>query len=324
MRRREFVGLVGGVAAWPLAARAQQKSVPVIGFLNSGSNDVFAPRVAAFRQGLSETGYDEGRNVTIEYRWAEGQYDRLPALADDLVRRQVAVIAANLPAAVAAKSATATIPIVFSVNSDPVEIGLVTSLNRPGGNLTGVTTLGAELGPKQLELLHVLLPNAQIIALVMNPVSPNSAGFVKNAQAAAHSLGQDLRVVQASTDSDIASIFPALVKLGARGLLLGPDTFLTSRGPQLAALSLSYSIPAISQFRDFAVAGGLMSYGGSINETFHLVGSYTGRILKGEKPGNLPVQQATKIEMVINLRTAKALGLDISEALLARADMVIE
>jgi putative ABC transport system substrate-binding protein len=324
MRRRDFIAGLGTTTAWPLVARAQQAPVPVIGFLNSGPRGLFTERVDAFRRGLSETGYEEGRNLAIEYRWAEGQYDRLPALAADLVNRRVAAIAANLTAAVAAKAATSTISIVFAVASDPIEIGLVTSLNRPGGNLTGVTSLGAGLGPKQLEILRVLLPNARTMALLVNPVSPNSPGFIRDAEAAARTLQLELRVMHASTDDDFDKVFNAIVQLGVEGLLLGPDTFLSSRYPLLAAMSLRHAVPAISQYRDFAAAGGLMSYGGSINENFHLVGAYTGRILKGEKAGDLPVQQVTKIEMVLNLRTAKAFRLRVPEALLARADSVIE
>jgi putative ABC transport system substrate-binding protein len=326
VRRRAFITLLGGAATWPLAARAQQPAVPTVGILGSESPDLFETRLRAFRKGLSETGYDEGRNVAIEYRWAESKNERLPALAAELVQRQVAVIVTpgSTPAALAAKAATATIPIVFTLAADPVAIGLVAGLNRPGGNLTGVTSLNQEVGPKRLELLHELLPAATTIALLVNPTNPTAETLSRDAQAAARTLGLQLRILHASAERDFDTVFADLVQLRAGGLVIGIDTFLTSRTEQLAALTLRYAVPAIYQAREFPAAGGLMSYGGNITDANRLAGIYAGRILKGEKPADLPVQQYTKLELIINLKTAKALGLRIPETFLLRAEEVIE
>ena len=327
MRRREFITLLGGTAgAWPLAARAQQPAMPVIGFLSGKSAAEATHDVAAFRQGLKEAGYIEGQNASIAFRWAEDKVDRLPALAADLVLRQVSVmVTATGPAALAAKAATATIPIVFQIGNDPVAVGLVASLNRPGGNITGVTTLSVELGPKRLELLHELIPTATIVAVLVNP--NNATAFETQSsdlQAAARSLGLQLHVLQASTERDFDKVFATLVQLRAGGLAIGGDAFLNSRSEQLAELALRHAVPAIHQPREFAAAGGLMSYGSSNMDAMLLAGVYTGKILRGAKPADLPVQQATKIDLVINLKTAKALGLAVPLWLLTRADEVIE
>ena len=326
MRRREFITLLGGAAAaWPVAARAQQPSMPVIGFLNSASPGPYAPNVAAFRNGLSELGFAEGRNVTIEYRWAEGRYDRLPEMADELVHRRVAVIAAGGDhAALAAKAATATIPIVFTSGIDPVAEGIVPSLGRPGGNLTGVSVLNSELTPKRVELLHESIPTVSTVALLINPRGSGDE-TVKDVQSAAESLRLRLHVLHASSEAEIDAAFTTLIQIGAGALAIGPDPFFNARTEQLAALALHHGIPAVYQFREFAAAGGLMSYGtDSPKEAYRLAAVYIGRILRGEKPGDLPVQQATKGELVINLKTARALGLTVPLSLIARADEVIE
>lgn len=327
MRRREFISLLGGVAtAWPLSVRAQQ-TMPVIGFLGSSSLDLYADPVRAFRQGLGETGYVEGRNVAIEFRWANGQNDQLPALAADLVRRQVSVIVApgSTPAALAAKAATATIPIVFQVGIDPIAAGLVTSLARPGGNVTGVTNINTELVSKRLELLRELVPKATIVALLVNPTSPEITEAVsKELQSTASTLGLQLHILHASTDRDFDTVFATLAQLRVGALVIAPDAFFISRNEQLGVLTSRHAVPAITQFREFAAAGGLMSYGGSFSEPTRQVGIYTGRILKGEKPANLPVQQPMKVELVINLKTAKALGVTVPQSVLNRADEVIE
>ena len=307
MKRREFITLLGGAAAtWPLAASAQQPAMPVIGFLSAASAWEYAERAAAFRQGMSQAGYVEGRNVLIEYRWAEGHYERLPIMAADLVHRGIAVIFANGPAVLEAKAATTTIPIVFNVAADPVQVGLVASLNRPGGNLTGVSNLGVQAGPKRLELLHELVPTATIIALLINPTSPNAETQSREMQAAARTFGLQLHIVHASAERDLDTVFASL---RAGGLVVSPDPFFNSRDEQLVALALRHTMPTISQFRRFAAAGGLMSYGGSQTDQYRLAGIYTGRILNGEKPADLPVQQSTKVELIINMKTAKALRL---------------
>jgi putative tryptophan/tyrosine transport system substrate-binding protein len=327
MRRRDFIRLVGGAAvAWPLTTPAQP-AMPVVGYLGNASSELSANAVRAFREGLSEIGYVEGRNVTIEYRWADGQNNRLPALAADLVRRQVSVIAApgSTPAALAAKAATATIPVLFQIGSDPVAAGLVASLARPGGNVTGVTSMNTELGPKRLELLRELIPTANIIALLVNPTSPFITETIsRDLQSASHTLGLQLHILNASSEHDFDTVFAALVQLRADALVIAPDAMFINRREQLGALTLRHAVPAISQFREFAAAGGLMSYGGSFTEGARQVGVYTGRILRGEKPTDLPVQQSTKAELIINLKTAKALGLAVPRELLARADELIE
>jgi putative ABC transport system substrate-binding protein len=326
--RRQFISALGGAAfAWPLTASAQQPALPIVGFLGSASADEYAMRLRAFREGLKEGGYIEGQNVVIEYRWAEGQNSRLPALAAELVHRQVAEIiaAGGTPSAVAAKAATTSIPIVFAVAVDPVNVGLVASLNRPGGNMTGVTNLNVEIGPKRLELLRELLPRATIVGVLVNPTSPSlSEPFLRSVQAAAGALGMQLHVLNASTDSDFGEVFSTLVQVRADALVIGPDTFFNTRTEQLASLSLRHMLPAIFQYRAFAAAGGLISYGTDETEYYHLVGSYAGRILKGENPGDLPVMQSTKVELILNLVTAKSLGITVPLSLLGRADEVIE
>jgi putative ABC transport system substrate-binding protein len=326
LRRREFITLLGGTAAsWPLAARAQRPATPVIGFLGTRASGDDPHLLAAFRRGLKEAGYIEGENVTVVYRFAENQYDRLPALAADLVRRQVTMIAANGHAAQAAKAATATIPIAFVAGFDPVDVGLVASLNRPGGNITGVSILDVELGPKRLELLHELVPAVSVIAVLVNPTDPARAETTsKELQAAARILGLQLQVLHASTERDFDTVFANIAQLRAGGLVIGGEPFFNSRSEQLGELTMRHATPAVYQLRTFAAAGGLASYGASLTDAYRLAGVYSGRILKGEKPSDLPVQQATKVELIINLKTATAFGLTVPLSLLGRADEVIE
>jgi putative tryptophan/tyrosine transport system substrate-binding protein len=329
MNRRDLMTLIGGAAAWPVAARAQQARLPVIGILNSNSSrdaPVLAERMRAFRQGLGESGYIEGQNVVTEYRWAENEYDRLAPLAADLVRSQVAVILAlgGVASALAAKAATATIPIVFNTGGDPVKLGLVSSLSRPGGNLTGMTSLGNALAAKQLQILHELLPKADVIAFLANPSNPNAQADTKDVQRAADALGQEVHVLSADSPRGIDAAFATLVQQRAGALLVARDPFFNVSLNQLATLALRYAVPTMFSVREFATAGGLMSYGPSLLDAWHPIGVYTGRILRGEKPGDLPVVQASKFEFVINLKSATTLGLTIPPSLLAVADEVIE
>jgi putative ABC transport system substrate-binding protein len=325
MRRRDFIALLGGAAvAWPLAARAQQPAMPVIGFLNGASPAGYAPMVAAFREGLKETGYVEGQNAAIEYRWANGQYDRVPSMAAEVVRRKVAVIVANTPGVLAVKAAITTVPIVFTTSGDPVQLGLVVSMSRPGGNVTGVTQLAVEVMPKRLELAHELVPTVTIIALLVNPTNSSTETQLKDLLAAARTLGVQLHVLHASTERDFDTVFSTLAQLRAGALVISTDAFLLSRSEQLAALTVRHAVPTIFQDRAFVAAGGLMSYGASSTDSYRQAGIYTGRILKGEKPADLPVQQSAKVELIINLNTAKALGLTVPTGQLVRADEVIE
>jgi putative tryptophan/tyrosine transport system substrate-binding protein len=327
MKRRKFIALLGGAAAaWPLSARAQQAAMPVIGYMDTASASTTAHLVEAFRRGLSAAGYDEGRNVGIEYRWSEGDYDKLPALAAELVRRQVAVIATiNTPTILAAKAATQTIPIIFGVGVDPIKFGLVASLNRPGGNLTGVTQLNIEMEAKRVQLLHELVPAATSIAVLINSTSSAySEAATESAQSAARILGVRLLVLNASTENGIEAAFATLVEERAGSLLVSGDSFLVSQRDQLVVLAARHAVPALYHRREFTAIGGLMSYGPSLPEVYYQVGDYTGRILKGAKPADLPVQQSTKFELVINLKTAKALDLTVPLPLSGRADELIE
>jgi putative ABC transport system substrate-binding protein len=326
MRRRQFLGVVGGVAAWPFAA-SSQPTMPVVGYLGAETPERSGIRLSAFRQGLSEMGFEEGRNLIIEYRWAEGQNDRLPALAADLVNRKVAVIAVPGSgfAALVAKASTKTIPIVFEIGLDPVSAGLVKSLSRPEGNLTGITSLNLDVFPKGLELLHELVPQAKRFAVLVNPTNRVNPDMIrKGLEGPSHALGIQMQFLNASAESELESLFPKLAQMGVAGLILGGDPFFNTRGPQLAALTLKYAVPAVHTVREFAVSGGLVSYGGNIKDTHRQAGIYTGRVLKGEKPADLPIQQASKVELTINLRTAKALGITVPLPLSGRADEVIE
>ncbi|HEX3115667.1 MAG TPA: ABC transporter substrate-binding protein [Bradyrhizobium sp.] len=325
LKRRQFMTfLLGAAAARPLAAQAQQPALPVVGFLNSrgaGENETI---LVAFRRGLQEAGYIEGQNVTIEYSWADNHYDRLPMLAADLVGRRVAVIVSNGPPIKTVKAATSTIPIVFAVGFDPLAFGLVSSLSRPGGNLTGVSILDVEIGPKRLELLRELIPTATVVALLVNPTTPAAEAIARDVQAAARVLGLQLHVLHAANDRDFDAVFATLAQLRADALIIGGDPFFTSRSRQLGELTLARRVPAIYEFHEFAAAGGLISYGTSLADAYRQVGTYTGRILKGEKPSDLPVQQATKVELILNLKTAKAFDIAVPNSLLGRADEIIE
>jgi putative ABC transport system substrate-binding protein len=325
MRRRQLLFFLGGAMTAARTLRAQKRAMPVVGFLGSTSPGPFAPFVAAFRQGLSETGYVEGQHVAIEYRWAEDHYDRLPGLAADLVGRKVDVIATgSMPSALAAKGATSTIPIVFETGIDPVKAGLVASFARPGGNLTGVCMLTAELMPKQFELIYELIPQGNAISLLVNPTSSNAERMISDVREAARAKGVHLDVLKAATESEIDSAFTGLVQLHAGALVVAPDPFFFSRRDQLVALASRGAIPTVYPLCEFAASGGLISYGANITAAFHLLGTYAGRVLKGEKPGDLPVQQPTIFELVVNLKTAKALGLTVPQMILGRADEVIE
>jgi putative ABC transport system substrate-binding protein len=326
MKRREILAIVGSVAAWPVLAPAQQSTFPVVGFLSPRAPNDALQFTAAFRQGLKDTGFVEGQNLSIEYRFANNQIEQLPALAADLVNRKVAVIAAApTQAALAAKAATSTIPIIFEIGFDPVQLGLVASLNRPGGNLTGVTQLNDEIAPKRLQLLHELIPTATALALLVSPADPEVANIrTEVTMSAARTLGLKLHVLQASSERDFESVFASLVQLRAGGLVIGGGAFLSSKTKLLGELAVRYAVPAIHESRDFVAAGGLIGYGGNITDTYRLAGVYTGRVLKGEKPADMPVQQVTKVELYINLKTAKALGIGVPLPLSGRADGLIE
>ena len=326
MRRREFITLLGGAAALPIAARAQQPAMPVVGFLNSGSADAYPDRIVAFRKGLSELGFVEGQNIAVDYRWALGQYDQLTGLAQELARRPVTVLVATggEPAALAAKAATSTIPIVFAIGGDPVKLGLVASINRLGGNATGTNIFAATLESKRFGLLHELVPQATAIAVLLNPNYPQYDSQLSDLQEAARAIGSELQILRANTDQDIEMVFETVTHQRIGGLVVAAAPFFDTRRDRLVSLAARYAVPTVYQFREFAAAGGLMSYGVHIPDIYRYVGNYTGRILKGEKPGDLPVMQPTKFELVINLKTAKALGLTVPPTLLARADEVIE
>jgi putative ABC transport system substrate-binding protein len=324
IRRREFITLLGGAAAWPLAARAQQPGMPVVGFLRSTPAEPFAHIVLAFRQGLNETGFVEGQNVAIEQRWADNQLDRLPGLAADLVRRQAAVIVGNGPAVEAARSAAATMPIVFVIGGDPVAQGLVISLNRPGGNLTGLTFFGNRLGAKRVEMVRELVPGASVIAALIDPNFPEAAVELHEVEEAGRTIGQKIVPVNAGNEREFDAAFTSIVQTGATALVVIGSAFFTSKSRTLVALSARYAIPTIYDIRDYVAAGGLISYSTSFTDAYRQAGIYAGRILKGVKPSELPVLQPTKYELVINLKTAKALGLEVPPTLLARADEVIE
>jgi putative tryptophan/tyrosine transport system substrate-binding protein len=320
MRRREFLSLVSGAAAWPLAANAQKTALPTVGFLSGVSPKAYAEIVAAFLQGLKESNFIVGENVSVEYRWAEGQYDRLPAMAADLVNRQVAVIVANTPAAPVAKAATRNIPIVFLSSDDPVEIGLVASMNRPGGNVTGVSVISSALGGKQLGVLRQMVPTARSISYLVNPANPNSESNIKSVQQGALAIGLQMNILNARTEPEIDAAF----RVHADAFVVAPDSFFIGRSDQLTALAARHAVPTIYPFREFTASGGLLSYGASVPDLYRQVGMYTGRILRGAKPADMPVLQPTKFALVINLKTAKSLGLEIHPQLLATADEVIE
>jgi len=324
--RRGLITGLAGAAAWSVVARAQQAAMPVLGFLSSGSAETYAPYVHGFHRGLAEQSFVEGRNVALEYRWSQGQYKPLTAMASDLVKRQVTLIVASggPPAALAVKAATSTIPIVFTSIDDPIGLGLVASLNRPGSNATGMSLFRYELISKQLELLRELAPNIATISVLVNETNPNTPRYLTDIRAAAGKLGQKISIINASTDADIDAAFTMLDRQKSQALLVTVDTFLNTQRDRLAELAARHGMPAISQFREFPVAGGLASYGTNVVDVYHQVGVYAGRILKGEKPADLPVMQPTKFELVVNLRTAKALGLIVPPTLIARADKVIE
>jgi putative tryptophan/tyrosine transport system substrate-binding protein len=323
MRRRDFIKVIAGSATWPISARAQETAKPVIGFLNAASVRGYERQVAAFLKGLAEMGFVDGQNVTVEYRWADGQHDRLPTMAAELVRRQVAVIAATTtPAALAARLATTTIPIVFEGGNDPIRVGLVARLDRPGGNITGVTQLNTQVGSKRLQLLHEVVGKAAVIAYLVNPNEPNPE--IADMQEAARNLGVELRILNARSEPEFDAAFASAVQMRAGGLVIGSSSFFVSHLEKLAALAVHHAVPAVFEDREFTVAGGLMSYGGSITEGYRMTGVYVGRILKGEKASELPVQQGTKVELRINLKAARALGLHIPDTLVGRADEVIE